>query len=289
MLLAHYLIGDILVKMEYSDIPVKDGDNLSKFRYDGHWDGEELSLRVEIEELKLDSWKCTSPDNHIYEIYKNGTEDCLVYHWGNLRHAFAVWPEKFAVTFSPKMLKQPELREDWFFSISAFHRQLLQRKACILHASYIEHEGKAVLFTGPSNIGKSTQADLWNRYANAQIVNGDRVLLREKNGQMSAFGYPCCGTSGICINRTLPLSMIVVLAQANENRIEELSVVEKMRALVVAMELYPWEWKEIDWAFTLTEQIVKQVPVMKLYCKPDKGAFDLLKQYWEEKENGKSI
>ena len=287
--MPRYLIGDILLKMEYGSIPVKSGENLSLFQYEESWNGEEISCVTEIDDLHLDEWECVSPDNNIYQIYRKETEECLVYHWGNLFNAFAVHPEGFSVTFSKEMLAQPELREDWFFSIISFHRQLLQRKACILHSSYVEYEGKALLFTGPSNVGKSTQASIWEQYGGAQIINGDRTLIREKDGQMFVYGYPCCGTSGICVNKTLPLNMIVVLEQANENRIKELSVMEKMRALVVAMEVYPWDRKEIDWAFAVAKQIVKQVPVIKLYCRPDKGAFDVLKQYWEEIENGKSI
>ncbi|WP_370839368.1 hypothetical protein [Intestinibacter bartlettii] len=33
---------------------------------------------------------------------------------------------------------------------------------------------KGILFSAPSGTGKSTQADLWEKYENAEIINGDR-------------------------------------------------------------------------------------------------------------------
>lgn len=66
------------------------------------------------------------------------------------------------------------------FGHIAMERILMEQEAAILHASFIEYEGQAVLFTGPSGIGKSTQAGLWEQYEDAQILNGDRTILRKK-------------------------------------------------------------------------------------------------------------
>lgn len=263
-------------------MPVQQGENLRLFRYDGPWSGETITFRGEFEPLDCAPEKQVSKDNRVYEIYDCNDEKWLVYHWGNLFHGFAVWPDRFRVSYSPKMQDQPALREDWFFSIIAFHKQLLLRRACILHASYIDVGGYAVLFTGPSDIGKTTQADLWLEHAGAQIINGDRALLRCREGIWHAFGYPCCGTSGICVNKTLPLGMIVVLEQAKENAVVQLSMSQKIRCLVSATELYPWESMELDLAFSLAEQMAAQVPIVKLRCRPDAEAVEVLKQYLEE-------
>ena len=49
----------------------------------------------------------------------------------------------------------------------------------VLHSAYIvTRQGEGILFSGPSGIGKSTQAALWQRYGAAQTVNGDRALVR---------------------------------------------------------------------------------------------------------------
>jgi hypothetical protein len=277
-----YLIGDLLIRMDYGGMPVQTGENLRLFRHDTPWEGEEISFTAGFEPFSCDPVERMGGDNGVYEIYARDKEMRLVYHWGNLHHGFAVWPDRFHVSYNPNMHGQPALREDWFFSIIAFHRQLLQREACIIHASYVDVGGQAVLFTGPSNIGKSTQAELWKGFAGAQIINGDRALLRCRNGKWHSFAYPCCGTSGICVNRTLPLRAVVVLQQDHENRVEQLSMSGKIRSLAAAMELYPWSSKELDMAFALAEKIAAQIPVIKLCCRPDAKAVEVLKDYLEE-------
>ena len=280
--MERFLIGDLLVQIDYLGIPVISEGNLRRFAFDGNWDGDRVTLESTCESLTAYHGQPLIPDNHVYGIYRHEDRHLLMYHWGNLFHGFAVWPERFAVTFDPAMYAQPALREDWFFSICAFHRQLLIRDACVLHASYVDIGGEAILFTGPSNIGKSTQAALWVRHAGAEIVNGDRTLLRKRDGKWHAFGYPCCGTSGICINRTLPLRAIVVLAQAPENRLELPTPAAGIRALVSATELYPWDRREFDLALRTAQEIAAEVPILKLSCRPDREAVQILRDFLEE-------
>ena len=87
----------------------------------------------------------------------------------------------------------------------------------ILHSAYIvTQEGEGILFSGPSGAGKSTQAELWRQYAGAQVINGDRSLIRPADG--TAHGILYSGTSGICRNVSAPLRAIVLPVQAAENR-----------------------------------------------------------------------
>lgn len=85
----------------------------------------------------------------------------------------------------------------------------------ILHSSFIEVGGKAVLFTAPSGTGKSTQAELWRENRGAVVINGDRSVLRIIDSVPCASGLPYSGSSGICLNRTLPLRAIVYIEQAH--------------------------------------------------------------------------
>lgn len=280
--MEQFLIGDILLQIDYCNVPVLSEGNLQRFRHHGTHASDITTLRCSCQPLEQFKTQVIAPDNRVYGIYSHQDQPLLIYHWGNLLHGFAVWPHRFSVTFDPKMYHQPELREDWFFSICAFHRQLLLRDACVLHASYVDIGGEAILFTGPSGIGKSTQGQLWTRYAGAQVINGDRAVLRKQDGRWHAFGYPACGTSGICINRTLPLKAIVVLSQAKENEIGRLSAGEKVRALVSATELYPWDHEEIDMALNVAKNLAMEVPILKLCCRPDQEAVEVLKNYLEE-------
>lgn len=276
-----FLIGNILLEIDYAGVPVISEGNLQRFRYDGPWEGERALLKCTCEPLAPYTVTPLIRDNIVYGIYQHHSEPLLIYRWGNQFNAFAVWPDRFSVSLEPVMYHQPALREDWFFSICSFHHQLLIRKSCVLHASYVDIDGEAVLFTGPSGIGKSTQARLWADCSGAEIVNGDRALLRRCGGNWTVFGYPSCGTSGICINRTLPLRAIVVLAQDVENAIDELSPADKIKSLLAATELYPWHRKEFDMALDIATEISAQVPVVRLRCRPDENAVSSLKHYLE--------
>ena len=82
----------------------------------------------------------------------------------------------------------------------------------VLHSAYIvTRQGQGILFSGPSGIGKSTQAALWQRYAGAEIINGDRALVRPDTGTVSGVFY--AGTSGISRNVTAPLQAVILLEQ----------------------------------------------------------------------------
>ena len=65
--------------------------------------------------------------------------------------------------------------------------ELFQNRIIHLHSSYIIYHDKAILFTGPSGIGKTTQAELWRDYQGAEIINGDVTLIRKWDGRYCAF------------------------------------------------------------------------------------------------------
>ena len=82
------------------------------------------------------------------------------------------------------------------------------RGMLVLHSAYIvTSAGEAILFSGPSGVGKSTQAALWERCAGARVVNGDRALVDV--GKKTANGIFYAGTSGISENVTAPVRAIV--------------------------------------------------------------------------------
>lgn len=152
---------------------------------------------------------------------------------------------------------------------------LLYFHMVILHAAYIEHAAQGILFTAPSGTGKSTQAELWRKYRNAKVLNGDKAGIR-LDGQPMVHGVPFSGTSGICENVTVPLKAIVLLSQAPENTIRQLSVTEAVTALcpnVFVDKLVPEEWSI---ALNILIDIVSHVPVYLLACTPDERAVDTL-------------
>ena len=109
-------------------------------------------------------------------------------------------------------------------------RRLYSRLCALgtLHASFVDTDGRGLVFVGPSGIGKTTQAELWHRYAGADIVNGDKVFVRAFDDAVYAYGSPWHGSSPYCLNRKAPVAAFVALRQAKENRIRRLTAEDCM-------------------------------------------------------------
>ena len=165
-------------------------------------------------------------------------------------------------------------------------RILLHRGSLILHASYIIWNGRAILFTAPSGTGKSTQAELWAEAKNAEIINGDRAVLREKDGGMWSYSLPFAGSSGICLNKSAPVRAVVVLAQAAENSVCELAPAEAIKHLYSQYALNRWNREEVEAVLGVLTKMVRKIRVVKLDCRPDQSAVEILSDYLERMEGG---
>lgn len=147
----------------------------------------------------------------------------------------------------------------------------------VLHSSYIvTRQGQGILFSGPSGIGKSTQAALWQRYAGAEIVNGDRALVRPDTGTVSGVFY--AGTSGISRNVTAPLQAVILLEQGSENRITALRPQEAFARLLSQCAYYQRDAASAARMTELAAQLVTNVPVRQLTCRADGDAVRTLEE-----------
>lgn len=154
---------------------------------------------------------------------------------------------------------------------------LLKKKIGILHCSFIEYQGAAILFSGDKQIGKSTQAALWNKHLNAEIINGDRAALTVENGVVYANGIPFCGTSGICKNKKLPVRAIICLSKGKENVIKRLSGPEAFMSLIGKFTYEIRDEMQAETVADLTQTVAETVPVFYYSCLKDESAAAFLK------------
>ena len=154
---------------------------------------------------------------------------------------------------------------------------LLDLGALILHASLVRWEGRGIVFSAPSGTGKSTQAELWEHFAGAEILNGDRAAIREKDGIWKGYGLPYAGTSGIYRNESAPLTAIVALRQAKENRIRRIYGAEAFRYLYPETMIHRWDPDFERRAADLLLKVISDTPVFLLECLPDREAVGILK------------
>lgn len=148
---------------------------------------------------------------------------------------------------------------------------LAERGMLVLHSSYVlRAEGDAILFSGASGIGKSTQAELWREYAAARVINGDRSLVDVDRGMAHGIFYS--GTSGICENHSAPIRAIVLPEQRAENRVFVPAHREAFMRLLNQCSYYPWDADSASEMTELVARLVGRVPIYRLDCRKDEGA-----------------
>ncbi len=158
----------------------------------------------------------------------------------------------------------------------ALSQLLLPFKILLFHASYISYKNKAILFSAPCGTGKSTQAELWRIHKGAEVINGDKAGISVDANSINAHGLPFSGTSGICKNRSMPLSAIVILGQAKENSIRRLNGTEAIMSLIENIYLDFIAPGEMQQCIDLLIDLLKKVPVYRLDCTPDEHAVEKL-------------
>ncbi len=153
---------------------------------------------------------------------------------------------------------------------------LLKNNIAIMHSSFIEHNSKAILFAGSKQVGKSTQAALWQSFADAQIINGDRAGIGFDNSLPFAAGVPFSGTSGVCQNERYPIKAIICLSQWGKNEIRRLSELQAFMAVLGTVAYDSYNLVDAQKAIELSHQIVKNTPVYSYTCTNDESAVKFL-------------
>lgn len=165
-----------------------------------------------------------------------------------------------------------------FTSLLALERRLIARDSLILHCAYMVYQGEAILFSAPSETGKTTQANLWEKYRGSRTVNGDRALLGKRDGRWTAQGWPVCGTSEVCHNEEFPIRAVVMLSQAKENQAHQLPPGRAFPLLYSQITVNKWNMKDHLHAIDLIQELAEGVPVFHLGCTISEEAVECLEK-----------
>lgn len=169
------------------------------------------------------------------------------------------------------------------FAFSGWEMLLLQKGRLLLHASCVDTPLGGLLFSGPSGIGKSTQAELWRQYAGAKLINGDRPILSRDEQGWRAWGSPYAGSSRHFVNESCVLRAVVLLKQAKSCTLRRLSGADAFRRVFAGTTVNSWNKSSVQHVCELTERLVLELPVYELSCTPDRAAVELLRAELERK------
>ncbi len=164
------------------------------------------------------------------------------------------------------------------FLLQFFYTHAVQRHMIQFHSSLIDYQGHGLMFLGPSGIGKTTQAELWNQYRDALIINGDIVFVQETKEAFLGWGTPWHGSSPYCENTNVPVDALIILKQAPENSIRKLEGFEKVTAVSNSVFYPRWLENGMELCLETLDHLLSRLPVYELSCRPDEEAVALTEQ-----------
>ena len=159
-----------------------------------------------------------------------------------------------------------------------FRNYLITRNGIVIHASAINLNNKALLFTAPSGTGKTTMSNLWNLHKGSQILNSDTPALLTKNGRVIVFGTPWSGSTPVHVNLGVEVEGIVVLEQSKENSIIPLSQAEAFKLILPRFFLPFFDSGLMIKALNVATSVIEKTPCWLLKCRPDQEAVELAYQ-----------
>lgn len=134
-----------------------------------------------------------------------------------------------------------------------------------LHASQISYQGKGILFAAPSGGGKSTQAKLWKKYRNAEVVCSDRTLTRKHGTKWYTYGYPMDGSEPVCSSEINQLGCVILLAHGNKNSVQKITAGRAISLMMRQVVMDCWSSKARMDAMELIILLMKDVPIFFLH------------------------
>lgn len=110
-----------------------------------------------------------------------------------------------------------------------FYEKITAFGGVMLHASCVEYEGKAYLFSARSGTGKSTHTHLWLKYLpGSRIINDDKPAIRCIDGIYYAYGTPWSGKTDESVNIGVPIAGITFLSRG-ENSIRRIPGIKALK------------------------------------------------------------
>lgn len=146
------------------------------------------------------------------------------------------------------------------------------------HAAQIARNGKGILFSAPSGVGKSTQAKLWQKCRGVEIVCSDRTLIRKKDEEWKTYGYPMDGSEPVYSGEVNVLGAIVLLEQAEICEAVRLRPGKAMGMLMPQLVMDSWNSSARIRNMDLLSGLLGDIPVYLLKCTPDEAAVRTLEK-----------
>lgn len=194
--------------------------------------------------------------------------------------------------FAEKHSAFPQLTLDecrYVWMGEAFYARLLRFHGLLMHASCVEKDGFAYLFSAKSGTGKSTHTNLWLKaFPGSRIINDDKPAVRKIDGRFCACGTPFSGKYDISENVQIPIRALVFLERGAENKIMPITPMQAI-PLFLSQTLRPPKKERMADMLDILGDLLENVPVFRLVCNMELSAahtaFEGIEEFVQKKEN----
>ena len=203
--------------------------------------------------------------NPIYDLLKSRLGP---YVYDGEKEADIVIPlsEQF---FIDRRNEHPELSLEeceYLYTGSCFYTELIKFGGVLLHASCVQYENYAYLFSANSGTGKSTHTHLWlQKFPTAEILNDDKPAIRKIDNKYYAFGTPWSGKFDESINTKTEIAGITFLSRGETNEITRVSGSDVMFDFM-NQTVRPNKKEYMVFFMEILDKILSDVPVFKMKC-----------------------
>lgn len=181
---------------------------------------------------------------------------------------------------------EPAKRRGWIrlkptpYSIDAVLRivhtlVLAKQGGFLLHAASAVRNGKAFLFAGVSEAGKTTISRL--APPDVTLLTDEISYVRRQGNGYVAFGTPFTGELDKAgENIAAPIAALYLLAKGSENRIEQISPGEAVQSLLANVLFFAEDEELVQATFHTAFEFVSRVPASRLTFFPDARVWELI-------------
>ena len=156
------------------------------------------------------------------------------------------------------------------------HTLVLARQGgFLLHSASAIRNGKAFLFAGVSEAGKTTISRL--APPDATLLTDEISYVRKLEAGYIAHGTPFTGElAKVGENVSAPVAALYLLAKGSENRIDPLPPGEAARSLLANLLFFAEDEELVQSTFHSVFEFVSRVPVSRLTFVPDARVWELI-------------
>jgi hypothetical protein len=182
---------------------------------------------------------------------------------------------------------QPAKRRGWIrqtanpYSIDAVLRivhtlVLAKQGGFLLHSASAIRNGKAFLFAGVSEAGKTTISRLAPR--DVTLLTDEISYVRRRGEEYVAFGTPFTGElAKLGENVSAPIAALYLLGKGPDNRIDPVPAGEAVRSLLSNLLFFAKDEELVQTIFHTAFEFVRRVPVSRLTFFPDARVWELIR------------